>query len=536
MLITRPERTDINGYADLAGSSVLYPDRSSLGGWQVHLREAIEAGVDAQDFEGIETGDHEAVVRGVLAGQADAGFVRSDLLESMAAAGKLIVCGAGGGAARHAGLPYLHSTRLYPEWPFASVAGVPDALARRVAVALLSMPAGEPAAQSAGLLSWTSPRNYQSIHELFRTAYLGPYSRERIGWRQVVTQYDLQISIFIAAVIAMLAAALLLIRRSNRALRTERDRHRDTAEQLSGARHAFARCSRRTCWASSTRNRMAGSLPQTGPPSGFSGFPRPRCKGWTRSTPSGMRCTLMAARWHPKSTLDAGAGRAPGALRCAHGHPHPSQNSTHWLNVSAVPQFRPGETAPFQIFVVFEDITEQVNIETRLRLLATVFADTHEGILIVDGKRRIIEVNNAATTITGFSREELVGQPANLTHAPANPRRFIARFARACSAPATGGGEMQGQRRDGSTYPVQVSTSVVHDNSGQITHTVGVFSDITALHESRARLEHQAYFDALTGLPNRCCCSTACSTPLPQPTETATCWRCATSISTASSR
>ena len=63
MLITRPERTDINGYADLAGSSVLYPDRSSLGGWQVHLREAIEAGVDAQDFEGIETGDHEAVVR-----------------------------------------------------------------------------------------------------------------------------------------------------------------------------------------------------------------------------------------------------------------------------------------------------------------------------------------------------------------------------------------------------------------------------------------------------------------------------------------
>lgn len=89
VLITRPERTDINGYADLAGSSVLYPDRSSLGGWQVHLREAIEAGVDAQDFEGIETGDHEAVVRGVLAGQADAGFVRSDLLESMAAAGKL---------------------------------------------------------------------------------------------------------------------------------------------------------------------------------------------------------------------------------------------------------------------------------------------------------------------------------------------------------------------------------------------------------------------------------------------------------------
>ena len=505
VLITRPERTDINGYADLAGSSVLYPDRSSLGGWQVHLREAIEAGVDAQDFEGIETGDHEAVVRGVLAGQADAGFVRSDLLESMAAAGKLSLSAVRVVAPRGTpGYPYLHSTRLYPEWPFASVAGVPDALARRVAVALLSMPAGEPAAQSAGLLSWTSPRNYQSIHELFRTAYLGPYSRERIGWRQVVTQYDLQISIFIAAVIAMLAAALLLIRRSNRALRTERDRHRDTAEQLSEREARFR---------SLFEENVLGIIYQE--PNGrivaanraaerILGIPAPALQGldafypeWHAVHPDGRP---MAPEEHPSMRALAERRVLCGKRMGIH---TPSQNSTHWLNVSAVPQFRPGETAPFQIFVVFEDITEQVNIETRLRLLATVFADTHEGILIVDGKRRIIEVNNAATTITGFSREELVGQPANLTHAPGQPASLYREIRESLLSTGHWRGEMQGQRRDGSTYPVQVSTSVVHDNSGQITHTVGVFSDITALHESRARLEHQAYFDALTGLPNR---------------------------------
>ncbi len=78
-------------YADLCGKRLAVPDIHAFGGWQVHLREARAAGLDLTRDPGqvIELQAQDKVVESVLAGQADAGFVRSDLIESMAAAGKL---------------------------------------------------------------------------------------------------------------------------------------------------------------------------------------------------------------------------------------------------------------------------------------------------------------------------------------------------------------------------------------------------------------------------------------------------------------
>ena len=76
--------------------------------------------------------------------------------------------------------------------------------------------------------------------------------------------------------------------------------------------------------------------------------------------PVACGCTLMAARWHPKSTPRC--GRWPSRVLCGVRMVSPLADSATG-SVGAVPQFRPGETAPFQIFVVFEDITERVNID-----------------------------------------------------------------------------------------------------------------------------------------------------------------------------
>ena len=88
--ITRPDRTDINNYADLAGKTILIPSTSSLGGWQVHLREAMAQGVDLhEDANIIELKNHRKVVEAILAGEGDVGFVRSDLLEDLEVKGLL---------------------------------------------------------------------------------------------------------------------------------------------------------------------------------------------------------------------------------------------------------------------------------------------------------------------------------------------------------------------------------------------------------------------------------------------------------------
>jgi diguanylate cyclase (GGDEF)-like protein/PAS domain S-box-containing protein len=199
-VITRADNIHLNRYADLKGKQLMVPDKSSLGGWQVHLREAIEQGInlekDARTI--IETKNHEKVVEGVLAGQADAGFVRSDLVESMAAEGRIRLTDLHIVNQRQAaGYPYLLSTRLYPEWPLARVAGVPDQLAKDVLIRLLALAPEHPAAKAAGIHGWTLPQNYQSVHDLFREARLGPYANLPITLDDILTRYGQPLAAFI---------------------------------------------------------------------------------------------------------------------------------------------------------------------------------------------------------------------------------------------------------------------------------------------------------------------------------------------------
>ena len=110
-------------------------------------------------------------------GRADVGLVRTSLLESMTREGRLNPSALRIVNQRHVpGFPYMLSSRLYPEWPLARVAGVPDQLAKDVLICLLALPPDHPATRAAGILGWTLPLNYQSVHDLFRTARLGPYA------------------------------------------------------------------------------------------------------------------------------------------------------------------------------------------------------------------------------------------------------------------------------------------------------------------------------------------------------------------------
>lgn len=199
-VITRADNTRLNRYADLKGQRLMVPDKSSLGGWQVHLREAIEQGInlekDARTI--IETKNHEKVVEGVLAGQADAGFVRSDLVESMVAEGRIRLADLHIVNQRQvAGYPYLLSTRLYPEWPLARIAGVSDQLAKDVLICLLALTPDHPAAKAAGIHGWTLPQNYQSVHDLFREARLGPYANLPITVDDILARYGRPLAAFI---------------------------------------------------------------------------------------------------------------------------------------------------------------------------------------------------------------------------------------------------------------------------------------------------------------------------------------------------
>ncbi|MCB1734231.1 MAG: EAL domain-containing protein [Gammaproteobacteria bacterium] len=149
------------------------------------------------------------------------------------------------------------------------------------------------------------------------------------------------------------------------------------------------------------------------------------------------------------------------------------------------------------------DITEHKRSERRLRLAGAVFDNTSEGIIVTDPQNRIVRINHAFTEITGYDEATVLGQdPRILSSGRHDPDYFQAMW-KALAEEGSWRGEIWNRRKDGDVFPAWLAISSVHDDdSGEVYH-VGVFSDISKLKESEARLAHLAHYDPLTELPNR---------------------------------
>lgn len=141
--------------------------------------------------------------------------------------------------------------------------------------------------------------------------------------------------------------------------------------------------------------------------------------------------------------------------------------------------------------------------ESRLRLAASVFANAHDGIMITDAKGYILDVNRAYARNSGYAPEELIGQLPNLLKSDIHPQEFYEKIWQRLKAKGLWRGEIWNRRKSGQLSAELVSISAVFDAFGTLTHYVAIYSDISALKESQKKLEHLAYHDALTGLPNR---------------------------------
>ena len=164
----------------------------------------------------------------------------------------------------------------------------------------------------------------------------------------------------------------------------------------------------------------------------------------------------------------------------------------------------PLEVAILKLLVgMFGQAFERTTTERRLQLSATVFDHVQEGIFITDPQQRILEVNPGFTLITGYSREEAVGQTPRLlasgTHEPA----FYEAMWRAVHAHGFWRGEIRNLRKGGEPYLERLTISVVRDDQGHVTNYVAAFQDITQLKRQQERLQYMAYNDQLTDLPNR---------------------------------
>ena len=179
VIFTRADRSDINRLADIKGRSFAAVDETSLGGFQMAWGEMKKAQLSPYDdtSELAFFGTHDMVVMAVREGEFDVGTIRTNILERMADHGDIDLHDFKIINPFPDGFTYLHSTPLYPEWPFSKLQHTSNQLARQVAVALLNMQLSRPVGDF-HYAGWTVPLDYQDVHALFRLLQLPPYDQQ----------------------------------------------------------------------------------------------------------------------------------------------------------------------------------------------------------------------------------------------------------------------------------------------------------------------------------------------------------------------
>ena len=121
------------------------------------------------------------------------------------------------------------------------------------------------------------------------------------------------------------------------------------------------------------------------------------------------------------------------------------------------------------------------------RLLIEALESAVDGIAITDLQGTIQHVNKALEDMTGYTREEMVGQTPRMFKSDHHPPEFFAEMWQTILKRQTWQGELINRCKDGSLLDVSLTISPIADNRGQMTHFVGIYRDIG----ERRQLERQ---------------------------------------------
>ncbi len=218
VILVTAERDDLQQIADLRDKTIAAVSANSLGGYQMQAYELVQHGLKLDEMHWRFTGmPHDLAIEAVLAGKADAAFVRSGLIEAMQASGTLPA-----DAIRvlnpqqKPNFPFVLSTPLYPEWPFVVLTQTNEEMALRIAGAILSLPHGGAIAQQIGIHGFGIPADYRPVERLLRELRLPPFDAPPEftlydAWKR--WQWPLKLALSIVVSLLMMALLVAVVKK-----------------------------------------------------------------------------------------------------------------------------------------------------------------------------------------------------------------------------------------------------------------------------------------------------------------------------------
>jgi diguanylate cyclase (GGDEF)-like protein/PAS domain S-box-containing protein len=153
--------------------------------------------------------------------------------------------------------------------------------------------------------------------------------------------------------------------------------------------------------------------------------------------------------------------------------------------------------------LVIRDVSERKALYSRLAMTEKVLEATSEGVILSDAAGNILWVNGGFSRISGYSRDEAIGQTTRLLKSGLQGPSFYQQMWEALQSEGEWAGEIWNRRKDGEAYPEWLTIKTIHDENGQPERFVGVFSDISKHKRAQETIRHLTYYDPVTRLPNR---------------------------------
>lgn len=158
---------------------------------------------------------------------------------------------------------------------------------------------------------------------------------------------------------------------------------------------------------------------------------------------------------------------------------------------------------PFNLVMMGSDITRWRIMGEHQRLTAQMFDSSNEAMVITDRDNNIISINASFTRLTGYTRDEAIGQNPRILRSGRHDDEFYRQMWQSILTQGCWSGDIWDRRKDGSCYPKFLTITAIRDEHGGITNYSAIFHDISERKSLEDQLDHLAHYDVLTGLPNR---------------------------------
>ena len=128
---------------------------------------------------------------------------------------------------------------------------------------------------------------------------------------------------------------------------------------------------------------------------------------------------------------------------------------------------------------IFEDITTSKKTELEFKLLAHSFNNIMECVVITNSKNRINYINDAFIKLYGYSKSEIIGKKIKILRSLNNPKKINEKVYMSKDNYEPWQGGLLNVKKDGSEFPVFLSSTTIKDSKGNNYARIGIIRDIT---------------------------------------------------------